>query len=149
MTDPQSDAEPTDRRWEFFQTTRDAVFKSIDVLLKTIILINGGAAVAILAFIGSLASHNRIQTGQLNHVANGLLIFAFGVFAAIVAMAFNYCTLYSTAMHTQSFKPHSLWATAKHIAEVTSLAMTVTSILLFLYGAFAVRDAIVRLGAAT
>jgi hypothetical protein len=147
MPDRQSDDDflPTDRQWEFFQTTREAVFKSIDVLLRTIILINGGAAVAILAFIGGLASQSRIQIDQLSNVANSLLIFAFGVFAAIVAMAFNYCVLYSTAMHTQSFKKHSRWKTAKRVTEIASLFMTAISILLFIYGALTIRDAIVGL----
>ena len=146
MADFQPENEPSDRRWAFFQTTREATFKSVDALLKTVILINGGAAVAVLAFIGSLASQGRIQMGQLSNVANSLLIFAFGVFATIIAMAFSYGTLYSTAMHTQSFKAHSPWVTAKRIFEVLLLVMTAVSILLFLYGAFSVREAIVHLG---
>ena len=117
----------------------------MEALLKTIILINGGAAVSILAFIGGLASQSRIQMGQLGSVANSLLIFAFGVFAATIAMALNYCTLYATAMHTQSFKRQSRWATAKRMTEFTSLVTTVASILLFIYGALTVRGAIVRL----
>ena len=146
MSDGQSDGERLDRRWDFFQTTREAVFKTIEALLKTIILVNGGAAVAILAFIGGLASQSRIQMGQLSSVANSLLIFAFGVFAAVVAMALNYGTLYSTAMDAQSFKEDSPWATTKRIIEFTSLVVTAISILLFIYGALTVRDAIVRLG---
>jgi hypothetical protein len=146
VADRQSDGDRLDRRWEFFQTTREAAFKSIDALLRTIILINGGAAVAILAFIGGLASQNRIQMEQLSSVANSLLIFAFGVFFAIISMALNYGTLYFTAMHAQSFKEHSLWATAKRVAEIASLVTTAISILLFICGAFAVRDAVVRLG---
>ena len=33
MSDPQFDP-PTDRKWEFFETTRDATFKSMDALLN-------------------------------------------------------------------------------------------------------------------
>jgi len=141
------DQRPPDRQWEFFQSTREAAFKSMDALLRTLILIHGGAAVAILAFVGGLASQNRIQMAQLSNVTNSIIIFAFGVLGAIVAMLLNYCTLYSTAMHTQSFKGHSPWATAKKLAEIISIAITQISILLFIYGSFAVRDAVVHMDA--
>jgi hypothetical protein len=43
---------PGDRTWEFFEKTREATFKSLDSLLKTIILVNGGSAVAVLGLAG-------------------------------------------------------------------------------------------------
>src|SRR5215472_15072043 len=111
----------SDRQWEFFQTTREATFKAFETLLKTIILINGGAAVAILTFVGTLAAQNRVQFAHLSTIANALLVFAFGVLAAIAAMALNYLTLYATAMHTQPNDKKLGWLVLKRISEFTSL----------------------------
>jgi hypothetical protein len=136
---------PGDRTWEFFQKTREATFKSLDSLLKTIILVNGGSAVAVLGFVGTLAAQNKVQLGQLSSVANAIVIFAFGVVAAICAMLCNYGMLYATTMHAQPWSAQSWWRALKRTCEFTALATTVASIALFIIGAFAVRNAIVRL----
>src|SRR5882672_6918156 len=54
----------------------DATREAGQVALRTLVLVNGGAAVSVLAFIGGLTGQGRIQAAQLNDVAGILLWFA-------------------------------------------------------------------------
>ena len=57
--------------------------------LKTIMLINGGAAVATLAFLGNILSKPRPIAG-LHPFASSMLTFVFGVFLSAAAYALTY-----------------------------------------------------------
>jgi len=57
--------------------------------LKSALLINGGAAVALLAFIGSSWSSNKIAEA-LPDISAALLLYVFGVLAAAVAAGATY-----------------------------------------------------------
>ena len=57
--------------------------------LKSIMLINGGAAVALLAFLGNLLSKSGSNVGLLPF-ANSMLTFVIGVFISAVAYALTY-----------------------------------------------------------
>jgi hypothetical protein len=57
--------------------------------LKSALLINGGAAAALLAFIGSAWSSNKIAEA-LPDISAALLIYVFGVLAAAVAAGSTY-----------------------------------------------------------
>ena len=54
----------------------EAAIKSANSALRACLLINGGAAVSVLAFIGSLATKELIAVSQLSRVASSLEIFA-------------------------------------------------------------------------
>ena len=68
-------------------------FRQILVLgqsaLKSVMLINGGAAVALLAFIGNLSGKTP-PTPPVLPFANSLWVFVFGVFLAAVAYGLTY-----------------------------------------------------------
>ncbi len=55
-------------------------------------LINGGAAISVLAFAGGLASRDKVPLGQLTEIAATLIWFAVGVAVATLSMALAYFT---------------------------------------------------------
>jgi hypothetical protein len=71
---------------EFHRSLNEAAIKGAETALRSALLINGGAAISVLAFIGGLAMQSRIRLDQLHAVAHSLVLFAFGVVAAVVAM---------------------------------------------------------------
>jgi hypothetical protein len=79
--------EDAQRAWDRldaqFDKINEAAIKAADAALRAGLLINGGAAVSVLAFIGSLATKELIAVPQLSRVAGSLEIFAFGVAAAV------------------------------------------------------------------
>jgi hypothetical protein len=77
---------------DFRKQNNEAAIRSGEVALKTVLLVNGGAAVAILAFLGAIASRERITTSQLSGVASTIGWFAAGVALGVVALAFAYLT---------------------------------------------------------
>ena len=73
------------------------MFRSIitygSAALKSAILINGGAAVALLAFIGNIWT-KEISQIAVNSLTNSILYFSFGVLVAAVGAAGSYFTQY-------------------------------------------------------
>jgi hypothetical protein len=70
----------------------EAAIKAADGAFRAGLLINGGAAVSVLAFIGSLATKELVVVSQLSRVAGSLEIFAYGVAAAVLGIGFSYLT---------------------------------------------------------
>jgi hypothetical protein len=83
-----------DNAIQFYNSINEHSIKSAELTLRTCILINGGAAVAVLAFLGSLASKGSNILGHLSPVADSIVKFAFGVLAALAAMGASYCVHY-------------------------------------------------------
>lgn len=82
----------------------DAATRDAQEAIKTALLINSGAAVAILAFISSLASKPNVALADLKPITNCLYWFASGVVAAGVTSAFAYLSngLYSAHFFDQT-----------------------------------------------
>jgi len=76
MADLQNEGKPWE--WHITETFKGLINLSIEGL-KALLLINGGAAVAILAYLGNLAA--RTSVAHLPDVKNALLCFAGDVFA--------------------------------------------------------------------
>ena len=89
IPDPQNEGEPW--QWHIEETFKGLISLSIE-LLKALLLINGGAAVAVLAYLGSLASHGSVA--HLPDIKNALLCFAGGVLATALAFIAAYFTQY-------------------------------------------------------
>ena len=66
--------------------SNEAAIKAADAALRAGLLINGGAAVSVLAFIGSLATKELIAVPQLSRVAASLENFALGVAVAVMGL---------------------------------------------------------------
>lgn len=67
-----------------------AAGEAANIALRAAILVNGGAAIALLAFIGSLAAQGRVANQEIEAVANSLLRFAGGVAMALLATLLAY-----------------------------------------------------------
>src|SRR5262249_23069507 len=57
---------------------------------KAMILVNGGSSVAMLAFIGTLASKDLLSPAQLSQITSPLFCFGYGVASAVIAGAAAY-----------------------------------------------------------
>lgn len=68
-----------------------AVFQFGGAALKSAILINGGAAVALLAFMGAIFIGKPEVSKELTCP---LMVFTFGVLSATIASGVSYCTQY-------------------------------------------------------
>jgi hypothetical protein len=147
----QRDAHHThDQVNEFQRSLNEAAVKGADAALRSVLLINGGAAVSVLAFIGGLAAQSRIKLDQLQAVAHSLVIFAFGVAAAVISMLFAYLTNLIAGDIERSLERLTqppFIAPGKHTLRLERLK--IASLVLFLYGVFNVKDAITHLREAT
>jgi hypothetical protein len=140
-----------DRTLEFFDGVNKAAMDTANLALRMSLLINGGAAVALLSFVGGL------PTGQKKAVADTLLWFASGVAAAVTAMVLAYFTHYCMAGSEGSkirkyeapyieAGPHTaVWRRCNYALHILSVIVGVGSIVLFVIGMVYVRSALTRL----
>jgi sulfite exporter TauE/SafE len=81
-----------DRSRRYSEATNEAVVKAGEVAIRTAMLVNGGAAVSVLAFIGALVRQDGVTVREVAGVSGSLLWFAGGVAAAVLALALSYFT---------------------------------------------------------
>lgn len=112
--------------------------------LKAFLLINGGSAVAILAFFGRLFSQERIESGvSIEPLISSLLWFAWGVAAAAAGMGLAYLTNYAIASNSFNRKhiwdhPYTaatfwsrVWHCASFVFQLMAVSVGVASLLFF------------------
>jgi hypothetical protein len=82
---------------------REATVRAGQEAMKVALLINGGAAVAVLAFVGGLATRTGISLGELKAVTHSLYWFAGGVVSAAITAGCGFFAsdLYAGSMHHQ------------------------------------------------
>jgi hypothetical protein len=136
---------------EFHLALSESAIKSSELTLRTAVIINGGAAISVLAFI---AAQGRIGISQLGGIADCLILFALGVASATAGMCFSYLTHYFTFAGQESNKlsgeppfvqsgPTTKWwkLSARVVYDLAILAC-LASLILFVMGMFDVKDAI-------
>lgn len=164
MTETSTNAEVENRRLaerehdqfeEYAKQVNEATIQSGQLALRMSMLINGGAAVSVLAFIGTIVS--KVGADAVPNVASTILWFACGVAAAVVGMALAYCTNYAHVTVARSYDksyehPYMVdtpstarWTKLANIAHVGAFIVGLTSIVFFVIGLFAVRHAIAHL----
>src|ERR1700676_1320142 len=74
-----------DNRVAFHNYVNQAAMESANIALKTLIVINGGAAIAILTFLGGVASKDKIDIAHVTPVAMTIRYFAIGVALTLAA----------------------------------------------------------------
>ena len=84
---------------EYLKLANEAAVKYAEAAVKAIMLINGGASVSLLAFIGGLAAQGKVQLRGLSLFANSLMWFASGVLSAAIVAALAYFAAYCGAAH--------------------------------------------------
>jgi hypothetical protein len=157
--DVRRDAERAhDKQTEFFNQVNKATIDTSFLALRTSVLINGAAAVAVLAFLGSLASSDKVPLTQLASIANSLKSFAWGVVAAALAMLSAYLTNYTITCRLvtqeRTFKYPYLkntgwsvfWTILSLIFLVISFFLGLGSIAFFVYGTVGVGKSVAQFG---
>jgi hypothetical protein len=125
--------------------------------VKFLLLINGGAAIAMLGFIGALLDKDKAPIGQVSDIAEGLVWFAAGVVAAALTSGFSYITNYCYAgrlsvtsrLYERPYlqnTPASLrWGQIGVGFHIASVTLAIVSLGLFGYGIWEVRNAVIAL----
>ncbi len=95
------------------ETYKSLVTISVEAL-KTLVLVNGGAAVAVLTYLGNLAAKTNTPSG-LPSVRGALLAYCGGLALALVAFVLSYLTqlrLLNEHFHPEKKQRHGylLWA---------------------------------------
>jgi hypothetical protein len=141
----------------FFRVTNEATIKSGENAIRAAILINGGACVAIMAFVGALAAQGRIGSAQLNDVASCLVDFAAGVAcgggAAGAAYLTNYCIAglsYSRGRHWEHpyIRPgpsSRRWLNTGRLFQVVAFALALGALAAFLFGVIQLKRSVAHL----
>ncbi|SLN29528.1 hypothetical protein [Ruegeria meonggei] len=133
------------RNFEEFQMINEKAIDTSNIVLKSALLINGGAAVAVLGFVASIVKDNGDLTALLEGVAFALMYFAWGVAASVIALALAYLTHYSMLAilnkRTEG-KSDRLSRIANVSSHVLAFLATVSAIGLFVLGAYQVKATI-------
>ena len=140
-----------DRSNEFARQINEAAINAANLTLRMALLINGGAAVALLTFVGALPAE------QKRAVAATLDWFAWGVAAAVAGLACAYFTNHGLAVQERSKtfadKPPYVingantkrWSYFVLVFRVLAIIVGSGSVVLFLVGMLGVRAALTKL----
>jgi hypothetical protein len=146
-----------DQNEEFHSYVNKAAIDTATLSLRTLVVINGGAAIAILTFLGGVAAKEKIDFAKVGVVADTLKWFAFGVALAVLGMALAYLTNFAMASITSSRVrtwehpyvsngPKTIrWRRINLAFHIAAILVAIGSLVLFLVGMFAASDAITHL----
>lgn len=138
--------------------TNEAAVNSANLALRTILIVNGGAAIALLTFIGGLVSNGKLPVGdRLIVVTAPLNYFAWGVALATLSMALGYFTNFSATSiavalkatwkhpYLEETKESQKWRRLYMTSILLAIGTAFGSLGLFICGMVAVRTAISHL----
>ncbi len=127
--------------YDFFKSINEQAVATSNSVLRSLILINGGAAVAALAFFGNLAGNQSLNiTGKVADLTRPLLWFGWGVAAAVVSMILAYFTHYATAGHAQAAPDkRKVYAGVKRVFHLLGALAAFGSLAFFVCGMYEVR----------
>jgi hypothetical protein len=144
-------ARAQDRSNAFARQINEAAINAANLSLRMALLINAGAAVALLTFVGGLPAE------QKRAVAATLDWFAWGVAAAVAGLACAYFTNHGLAIQERSktftdVPPYVIngantrrWSYVVLMFRVLAIIVGSASVVLFLVGMLGVRAALTRL----
>ena len=141
---------------EFTRQNYEAAFKSGQIALRTVVLVNGGAAVAVLFFLSAIAA--KVSVAQISVVTHSLIWFVAGITCGLIALTCAYLTnLYDANVGTsvsQTWQyPYSQPGRYTHyfvrisrFVHILAIVAGSASLLLFIVGMWDIRSAIILLG---
>ena len=121
------------------------------VTLKSLLLINGGASIAMLGFVSSLVSEGDKVVAA---AADPIIWFALGVAASVFACCISYAVMYFQAAYSNSLKEidstpfvvrgeNSMrFRNTANVLQILAVLVAFASLVFFLIGIFAVSCAI-------
>lgn len=142
-----------DREHEFYQQTNQATINNSNATLRLLVLINGGAALALLTFLSGL--YPQGNPSELADVAKHLIWFVWGVaFAAVgsgLAYAISYCIVTGSAYRDHKWYPPYVedtpatkwWIRSAIFFHLLAVIAAIVSLGLFVYGMLEISDAII------
>jgi hypothetical protein len=138
----------------FYGSVNESTIKSGDAVLRACLLINGGAAVAILAFMGTVISREPTTSSKvIAQIAPNLNWFVGGVVAAVVAMGLTYVVHFLTYLRATSQKkvwehPYiapgehtATWGWLKTVLHWVTILLAFLSVGFFVFGLLAMERA--------
>jgi hypothetical protein len=143
-----------DRHYKFIDQLNEAAVKSGELTFRSTLIINGGAAVALLAFISGLASSGKLPPASLVSFSVGLMSFAYGVVVSAFGIGVSYLVHYcqSCAMASKKLSwdhpfvhetPSSMhWMCARNVALVVAILAGLAAIGFFVCGMLDIRNSI-------
>jgi hypothetical protein len=143
-----------DTEKEFFYAVNEACIRSGESAVKFCMLINGGAALAMLSFLGALASQGKITTIQLTNLSGTLMWFAMGVAAGALSQGFAYLTNFSLAgmssrrsrvwdfPYLLETRASAFWSKAYYVFITVAVVMAIAAFVLFIIGICDVRSSL-------
>jgi hypothetical protein len=141
---------------EFTRQNYEAAFKSGQIALRTVVLVNGGAAVAVLFFLGIIAA--RVSVAQISIVASSLIWFVAGITFGLIALTCAYLTnLYDANVGTslsqtwqypynQPGRYTQYFVRVSRFVHIVAIVAGTASLVLFIVGMWDVRSAIILIG---
>jgi hypothetical protein len=132
---------------EHAKSMNDKAAESANIVFKSLLLVNGGAAVAMLAFVSNLASSNIVD---ILPIVSPLSWFGWGVVAVVAAMTFSYFTTFSNVSVSYSdlaadAAAAARWRKSYTIFFALSFVSGMASLGFFMYGLWAVTEAVRQL----
>lgn len=128
---------------EFERNSKMEMFKSVittgQSALRAAMLLNGGAAVAMLAFVGKLVEHSSSSSSA---VATAVFLFAIGALLGAMATGSTYLSQMSYAFDGES----RVATVSARLLHVVTVFLVASSLIVFAYGAWSVAQSVKDLG---
>lgn len=130
--------------FDLFKHMNEKAIDTSNLFLRSAILINGGAAVAVLGFVAAIAKADQAYTDTIVGVAGAISYFALGAAAGVIGIAIAYLTHYATlATLGETGGPREkVYANIKRFVHICALLVAVASVVFFLLGVLKVKSAI-------
>ncbi|WP_282129516.1 hypothetical protein [Roseobacter litoralis] len=135
------------------QILNSAAIESGILAVRTLVLVNGGAVVAMLAFLANF--YDGSSGSELRGVLNSITLFGLGVFAGVLAAALSYFTNYSYACGVQGFDKtwehpyiketpeQKVWYRVGAYFHIAAVCAAIVSTSLFLAGILSLRSVMI------
>lgn len=128
------------RRAEF-QAFSDKAVEASSSAIKGALLMNGGAAVAVLGVVSALLSKEALPPG----ITDALMFFAYGVVLAVGSSAMSYLTHLATMFQIDAMLSRrwvKLSNCIKPVIHLVSIVVFLLSIAAFVFGSLSIKDSI-------
>ena len=137
---------------EFISAANAAAIDLLAVTLKALLLINGGAAVAMLGFVATVSASLNHDQLALTGVIKSLQLFSFGAALSVLATGLSYLVLYFQAseVETRDYTPNppyvsstaksNRWERRSKISYTVAFISAALSLVVFLCGVWSTGD---------
>lgn len=135
-----------DNHFDFAKSVNEKVIETSNSILRSLVIVHGGAIVAIMGFIsGVFGSKMFVNGASISDMTDPLLWFGYGILATIIAMIMSYFTNFMVVGHAFSefgSKHERGYARWKIVFHLSAILAVLASLGLFLFGVSAFRNAI-------